>query len=222
MKSTRLLIITFKNRISNEEIPLFRGAIINNFGNSISELFHNHQNEKLRYAYPLIQYKRINGNAAILGIDEGADVLEQLTVCNNFICQLGCRRVKMEINSVKSEQIFISLSDNPQRYCIQKWLPLNSENYQKYLKVEGLAERIEMLNKILIGNILSFTKGINIHIHSPLTCKLTKLEDSIPVSYKGVELKSFNAEFQANIILPDFIGLGKSSSINNGTINHIK
>ena len=70
--------------------------------------------------------------------------------------------------------------------------------------------------------ILSFTKGINIHIHSPLTCKLTKLEDSIPVSYKGVELKSFNAEFQANIILPDFIGLGKSSSINNGTINHIK
>ena len=54
----------------------------------------------------------------------------------------------MEINSVKSEQIFISLSDNPQRYCIQKWLPLNSENYQKYLKVEGLAERIEMLNKI--------------------------------------------------------------------------
>ena len=170
----------------------------------------------------MIQYKRINGNAAILGIDEGADVLEQLTVCNNFICQLGCRRVKMEINSVKSEQIFISLSDNPQRYCIQKWLPLNSENYQKYLKVEGLAERIEMLNKILIGNILSFTKGINIHIHSPLTCKLTKLEDSIPVSYKGVELKSFNAEFQANIILPDFIGLGKSSSINNGTINHIK
>ena len=128
----------------------------------------------------------------------------------------------MEINSVKSEQIFISLSDNPQRYCIQKWLPLNSENYQKYLKVEGLAERIEMLNKILIGNILSFTKGINIHIHSPLTCILTKLEDSIPVSYKGVELKSFNAEFQANIILPDFIGLGKSSSINNGTINHIK
>ena len=155
MKSIRLLIITFKNRISNEEIPLFRGAIINNFGNRISELFHNHQNEKLRYAYPLIQYKRINGNAAIFN-----------------------------------------------KLCIKT--------------------KIEMLNKILIGNILSFTKGINIHIHSPLTCKLTKLEDSIPVSYKGVELKSFNAEFQANIILPDFIGLGKSSSINNGTINHIK
>ena len=97
MKSIRLLIITFKNRISNEEIPLFRGAIINNFGNRISELFHNHQNEKLRYAYPLIQYKRINGNAAILGIDEGADVLEQLTACNNFICQLGCRKIRTDL-----------------------------------------------------------------------------------------------------------------------------
>lgn len=222
MKSTRLLIATFKNRISNEEIPLFRGAIANTFGNNISELFHNHQNEKLRYSYPLIQYKCINGYAAILGINEGADAIEQLVACNSFTCQLGHRRVKMEISSIKSEQVFISLCDTTQHYKIQKWLPLNSENYQEYQKIEGLAERINMLNKILIGNILSFAKGINVHIHSLLTCKLTQLKDTGTISYKGVELMSFDAEFQTNINLPDFIGLGKSSSINKGTITRIQ
>lgn len=222
MKSTRLLTATFKNKISNEEIPLFRGAIVNTFSNNISELFHNHQNEKLRYSYPLIQYKRINGYAAILGINEGADAVEQLATRNNFTCQLGYRKVKMEISSIKSEQIFISLCDTTQYYKIQKWLPLNSENYQEYQKIEGLAERVDMLNKILIGNILSFAKGINIHIHSLLACKLTRLENTGTILYKGIELMSFDAEFQTNINLPDFIGLGKSSSINKGVITRIQ
>lgn len=222
MKPTRLLIVTFKNSISNEEVPLLRAAIFNTFGSEISDLFHNHRDDKLRYSYPLIQYKRINGCAAILGIGEGANAVEQLAACHSFTCQLGYRKVTMEISSIKSGQAFISLNDTLERYSIQTWLPLNKDNYQEYQKMDGLLERIDMLNKILIGNILSFTKGIGLYIDSPLICKLTRLEDTGTVSYKGVELMSFDAEFQANIHLPDYIGLGKSTSINKGVIKHIK
>lgn len=40
------------------------------------DLFHNHENlEKVIYRMPLIQYRVIDGNLSILGIEKGADLL---------------------------------------------------------------------------------------------------------------------------------------------------
>ena len=59
------LLIRFQNEIANNEVAMFRGAIINAVDNS-DVLFHNHTDgDGFRYAYPLIQYKRINRKAAI-------------------------------------------------------------------------------------------------------------------------------------------------------------
>lgn len=221
MESTRLVTIIFTNRISDEEIPLFRGAVIQTFNGIENSLFHNHQNEKLRHSYPLVQYKRVNGYAAIMGIDEGADIVEQLSACNSFNCQLGYRKMNMKISAIHSEKTVISPCDTIQRYKIHRWLPLNSGNYQEYQTMRGLGDRINILEKVLIGNILSFTKGINQYIKSPLTCELVQLEDVGTITYKGVGLMCFNAHFETNMLLPEFIGLGKSASINHGMITHL-
>ncbi len=39
---------------------------------------HQHTTDKLIYRYPLIQYKMINGNPLVLGINEGAEVLKEI------------------------------------------------------------------------------------------------------------------------------------------------
>lgn len=50
METIRVVIATFKNKISQEEIPFFRGSIIRLSDNA--SFFHNHQEEGFRYAYP--------------------------------------------------------------------------------------------------------------------------------------------------------------------------
>ena len=50
------------------------------FATSFNEYapLHQHNTDKLIYRYPLIQYKMINGNPLVLGIDEGAEVLKEI------------------------------------------------------------------------------------------------------------------------------------------------
>jgi hypothetical protein len=56
MDKIKTLTIIFNNEISQQQIPLFRGAIIDTMDNA-NILFHNHDEDNLRYSYPLIQYK---------------------------------------------------------------------------------------------------------------------------------------------------------------------
>ena len=221
METIRVVIATFKNKISQVEIPFFRGSIIRLSDNA--SFFHNHQEEGFRYAYPLVQYKRIDGRAAILGINEGGEAIEQLFRDRvRYDCNLGNRQVEMELIGIRSERVEIHCMDQDAVYSIKGWLPLNSENYRNYLSADGLAEQIAMLERILIGNILSLAKGVGIFFDTPVRCRILQLENEKSFGYKQVELRSFSIKFRTNVLLPAYVGLGKSVSINNGVVTPIK
>jgi len=75
-KNIRTLTVLYNTEISNKEISLFRGAVLKSLGDKANVLYHNHTGEEtFRYSYPLIQYKRINGKAAITCVEEGADII---------------------------------------------------------------------------------------------------------------------------------------------------
>jgi hypothetical protein len=61
----------FDAKIAPSEVQYLRGNMIKM--SDYSPLFHNHSAEGYRYAYPLIQYKRINGH-----IQTGYDFKELL------------------------------------------------------------------------------------------------------------------------------------------------
>ena len=55
MDKTRVLVIKYDNRLSQSEIPLFRGAVIASMDGESDAMYHNHSGESYVYRYPMIQ-----------------------------------------------------------------------------------------------------------------------------------------------------------------------
>lgn len=217
MRKIRILCIRFHNELQNNEIEMFRGAVLSKLPNA-SVLFHNHVDDNYRYSYPLIQYKRLSGKAAIVCLEAGTEAVGELFSAGDFSFRLGDRIVKMEIDSIKARQVLVQLWDTSFTYHLHRWLPFNEENYNAYQCLEGLSERCEFLEKKLTGNILSLAKGLGIYFDARVRCKITDIESPYWIIYKGIRMMAFNIRFKTNVSLPDHIGLGKGVSLGNGTL----
>lgn len=216
---TNILTILFGNEIQPFEVSLFRGAVINSLDEKLL-LFHNHEGDKLRYSYPLIQYKRIGGKAAIVCLKQGTEDIGELFSSNNFSFHLGDRQVDAQITNIMPSRFNIQEWDKNFHYRISRWIPLNSENYEKFKQIEGIAEQTLFLEKILTGNILSFAKGLNIHLNTHINTTITRLSEPYIVKVKDTKVACYNAEFLCNVSLPSYIGLGKHVSIGFGVVTH--
>lgn len=215
----RTLTILFNTEISRHEIPLFRGAVIASMQGDASVLFHNHrQEEGYRYSYPLIQYKRIKGRAAIVCLNEGADTVGQFLSGGTREFMLGERLVTMNPALLRPERVIMQTWQDEFRYTLRRWVPLNSDNYRRYQATEDLSARITLLEGILRGNILSMAKGLGITVEHEITATITHLSEPRLLRYKGTKLMSFDLEFRSNFSLPDFAGLGKNASIGYGVV----
>ena len=221
MDKVNVLIVRFGNEIRMSEVSAFRGAI-NGAMVDANVLFHNHLGgDRFRYAYPLVQYKRINGRAAIVCLGEGTEVIGQFFAQAQFDVVLGERPVHLEVDSVRAYSVLVQPWDGQLTYRIHRWLPLNKENYEAYCKEDSLATRCALIERLLVANILSFAKGMDVHFDKTITATLTELSDPMTLYYKGVKLMGFDAEFKTNVSLPDFVGLGKGVSLGMGTVNCI-
>lgn len=215
------IVIQFNNEIESKALPYFRGAVIASLEKK-DILFHNHEEDKLRYAYPLIQYKRIHQKAAVMGIGKGIEVISQLLNTHDFKYQIGKEKVEMRIEAVNAFDNDILLTENADcRYRLHNWLPLNSNNYAQYQNTDSMVEHIQILERVLIGNILSFLKGIGIHLEEQIILHITDITGQRAVTYKKVKLMAFDIEFKTNIQLPQYIGIGKNASIGCGVLTKI-
>lgn len=214
----RVLVIRFENELHLDELEFFRGAVIKAVENRDNLLFHNHLKDGNRYAYPLIQYKRIGGKAAMVCVGEGTEAIGQFFGACNFDVSIGNRKITLKMDRVEAQQVLVQLCKDMFCYRIRKWLPLNQENYEKYISLESLAERYALLERMLVGNILSFAKGMGIRFEGEVECKITDIEEPVARFYKGVKMMSFDAEFKTNVSLPDYIGLGKGVSLGMGMV----
>ena len=219
-KYIRILTIQTDADIQQKEVPLFRGAVINSLGDKANLLFHNHvDDDKFRYSYPLIQYKRIGGKAAVVCIEEGVDLIGQFLTEANGILRIGEREVICNTSKIQPARLLIQTWESPFNYHITRWLPLNARNYQIYQATEEIVERVTLLEKILKANLLSMLKGIGIHLEQELLVKITQISEPYVVYNKGVGMTAFNANFCSNLTIPNNIGIGKNSSIGYGIVH---
>ncbi len=217
MKYIRSLIVKFENEISAKDIIKFRGAIISSMEKA-NVLFHNHNEEGLRYSYPLIQYKRIRKKAAIVCFGEGTDVISDFFTQSYLQLRIGDDIFDLKPEDIKAERTLVQLWENPIEYRLRNWLPLNEDNYKTFVQTDSLIEKAQLLQKILLGNILSSMKGLNLTIQNNIQCVLTEISSPRIVKYKNVKLMSFDVLFSSNISLPQYLGLGKHSSVGFGIL----
>ena len=97
------------------------------------------------------------------------------------------------------------------------YLALNQENHEDWSRA-GTTERSALLKRILIGNLLSLSKSVDLHVSIRLlvdTClEPMGLEELKP----GLSLLGFRGSFRANFVIPDYWGIGKSSARGFGTV----
>ena len=222
-KYIRTLTILFDTEISFKEITLFRGAVIKSLGEHPNLFFHNHlDDEKFRYSYPLIQYKRLGGKAAIVCIEDGVDIIGQFLTEVNGTLTIGDRQVTCNTGRIQPARILVQTWEEMFNYHISRWLPLNSQNYQRYKDIEGVVEKVSFLENILKANLLSMLKGLNIRLEKELILKITELSDPYLLHNKGVKMMAFNADFKCNLSISNNIGIGKNASIGYGTVHLLR
>ena len=223
MKYVRTLTVITDAEIRQSEIPLFRGAVINSLGEHPNVFFHNHlDDDKFRYSYPLIQYKRLEKKAAIVCVEEGVDIIGQFLTEVNGTLAIGERQITCNTGRIQPARILVQTWQEMFSYHISRWLPLNSKNYQLYQNLEGVVEKTMFLENILKGNLLSMLKGLNIHLEKELILKITEIGEPYLLNNKGVKMMAFNADFNCNLSIPNYLGIGKNSSIGCGIIHQLR
>ena len=218
-KNIHTLSVIFDTDISYSEIPFFRGAVLKSLGNDANVLFHNHIGDSsYRYSYPFIQYKRLNGKAAVTCVEEGIDQIGKILSSFSGRINIGKREADCEVLQIIRDETQVQVTETTIDYSLQRWLPLNTKNYELYQNTDELVDKIKILERILVGNILSFLKGVGVHLEEQLIISILDIINQKVVTYKDVKLTSFDIRFKANISLPSYIGIGKNASIGNGLL----
>jgi len=193
-----------------------RGAVANFYPEE--RLLHQHREDgKLDYCYPLVQYKIIDCECLLIGFKEGAELLANLDLVAKT---LSLANESYTILTKEQEFYYISMgiTDTSQRYqFITTWLALNEKNYTKYRNLRNWKEKKEFLANILIGNIISMSKGLGYTVSKPIKANILKVKE-VSTSLKGTPMLGFLGTFSVNFEIPNLWGLGKSVSRGFGTV----
>lgn len=208
----KITIVSFDQKISTKDLTGFRGAIASMHPDNA--LYYNHENNSVIYRYPLIQYKFIEGKASVVGIDEGADFLEKdFQYGKTYHLNINGREYDFEVIDKKSIYYIPESYDQPCKYYfIKGWLPLNQENYNTYINLESISDKISLLDKILSANILSLFTGFDYYSEKQSQANILEIVSSRAIQYKGNDMLSFDVRVKCNANLPEFCGIGKGSS----------
>ncbi|MDZ7691715.1 MAG: CRISPR-associated endonuclease Cas6 [Balneolaceae bacterium] len=184
-----------------------------------SELLHNHMgNGEFRYAYPQVQYKVIGGTPMLVGISEGADLLGDLFLKIKEL-DIGGQKYPVRQKNIEGKRIEVGVSESSQTYRFQTlWMALNQQNHEQYEQADEL-ERQHQLERILIGNCLSFCKGMDHFVEQQIQVKGTFSEKT--TSFKNTRMLAFEGIFTTNCNSPITSGWAKPVSRGFGTIKRV-
>jgi len=222
LKKIRYLRIQFDAEIAAYEVPAFRGAVIAKAGPE-HILFHNHLNEReYLYGYPVIQYKRIGRNPALVCVDYGVDEVHHLFANQDLEVRVGERPVTLTVRNLQMDQYTLQVWQKTFDYRLYNWLALNQDNHRAYQDLPDELSRIAYLENILKANILSFAKGMKWNVDRTIQLRIDEIMRAKLVPYKKQRLQAFDIRFRTNVFLPDYLGLGKGVSMGYGTVTRVR
>lgn len=183
-----------------------------------SPLLHNHlETGESAYRYPMVQYKVLDGVPTLVGLNEGADLLISLFLKIKEL-KIGVCIYPVLQKNIESKTVNIGLCEDLHAYCFKTlWMALSQRNYAEYMSGTG-EQQSKLLKSILTGNILSFFKSINYRADANVMVNL-KIAAERETQFKNNAMLAFEGSFVTNVLLPQYVGLGKSVARGFGTLS---
>ncbi len=179
------------------------------------KIISNHDGDKFIYNYPKVQYKVIDGQPVICGICEGSSLISQIGFNTDEI-DIDGEKINVSQTKIIRKPLEFGICDNYVEYrFVTPWMALNQKNIGKYIRASDF-EKEDMLKRILIGNILSMSKGLGYNVNGTLHAWIDVEECS--VKFKNIDMKAFKGRFKVNFLIPEYLGLGKAVSRGLGTV----
>ncbi len=205
--------LALNSSLSLMHARLLRGAIIC-VASRVE--FHNHLDRGLVYQHPLIRYDTSEGHATILGLAHGAMLVRALPPLTSL--RLGSRDFSITSRSIIADRIPIGVSPDMISYTFRTpYLALNQDNHEIWRRASN-SERSQLLERVLIGNLLSLSKSIGLSVSSRLRAEINLVPGGFEEIKPGLRLLGFEGSFRTNFLLPQRWGIGKSSSRGFGTL----
>lgn len=222
--SKRIIDVAILKMLASRSLELYEASAIRGYlGRIFSEepLLHHHSGDKgLLYTYPKVQFKIIEGKVHIVGIEEGVSVINNI---NSKIGHLVLETNKIEFYAPEltvTAKEFGSIGKEHRYIFVTPWLALNEENYSRYKKRNNIEKR-KQLESIIVGNILSISKGLEYVVTDELKASIIDIKE-VRAKLKGTPMLGFLGSFSVNFEIPDYWGIGKSVSRGFGTIKRQK
>lgn len=87
--------------------------------------------------------------------------------------------------------------------------PSTRRTIQIWQGLRGLAEQFAFLERLLSAHIIAFAEGVGWQIPERFELKILDLLKREWLSYKDLKVLAFTMDFQVNVTLPEFFGIGE-------------
>ncbi len=204
------------NQTINAHGNSLRGYIGNTY--DIASLCNRTPDGSLRYRAPVVQYKILDGKANIVGLGEGVEALKEIALdMHELTLENICYKVIER--DIDYRPVEWNVCHEPQTYkFLTPWLALNEHNYSRYIRSPQIDRRAALMKRVLVGNLLSISKALGVHITDQINVTAFKMEEVTNVYLKGTPMLGFRGMFTVNFQIPSLWGIGKSASRGFGTI----
>lgn len=181
-----------------------------------SPLLHNHFDDgSLRYAYPLVQYKVLDGVPVLVGVGEGSSLLTELFLRIRSI-EIGGRHYPVDHKHIRNERFEPAVVADLHAYRFATpWMALNQRNYAGFRSLAD-GEQQPFLQRVLRNHLVAVLRTLGAPLDTPLLVYPQVQERR--TLFKNHEMSVFDGTFVCNARLPDCIGIGKSVSRGFGAV----
>ena len=218
LQTVKTLSLSFNLPIEPYQLAQWRGAFIEMAGWD-DDRFHNHKGEdQFHYRYPLIQYRRQQGQAALLAINEGVTALQEMLARRDWTLNWQGSAHNLMIEDLRMHEQELRILDVPQSYRLHKWFALNQANMQKWDQCNHLLDRLQLLQPLLRNHLLACLWGMGWQGKDTIEVHIQDLHQSRPIRFHGTRFLAFDLSFSANISLPYHVGIGKAVSHGQGRL----
>lgn len=238
--------ISFNLPLSENEIPVFKKAILNIEG--ISQEWYNNKvisetgEEKNLVRYPPIQFRVLDGYATLWAINEGAKILEADLKSKKLLRffwngqERSFRLIRHFTNASETADYLPDTKSLSYRLC--NYLPLTSNasgnssgsSHQQYKQARTFVQKIKILEKVITSHLVlfSYAAGWKLNAEQKLKVELVDITSLSAGVYKkgSVEkekhFKKFDLIIRLNARLPDGIALGSQVSLGYGVLQQLE